>query len=124
MEGQSPFVDGSAHGRSIMTPARISNDNFSTVPSLARRQSGILLHPTSLPSPFGIGDFGAEARAFVDFLHGAGQTLWQTLPLGPTGYGNSPYQALSAFAGNTLLIDQRALVDDGLLETNDVAEPM
>src|SRR2546430_12361881 len=107
-----------------MTPARISNDNFSTVPSLARRSSGILLHPTSLPSPFGIGDFGAEARAFVDFLHGAEQTLWQTLPLGPTGYGNSPYQALSAFAGNTLLIDQRALVDDGLLETNDVAEPM
>jgi len=82
---------------------------------VSHRSSGILLHPTSLPSPFGIGDFGAEARAFVDFLHDAGQTLWQTLPLGPTGYGNSPYQALSAFAGNPLLIDPRQLIDDGWL---------
>lgn len=82
---------------------------------MSHRSSGILLHPTSLPSPFGIGDFGAEARAFVDFLHDSGQTLWQTLPLGPTGYGNSPYQALSAFAGNPLLIDPRQLIDDGWL---------
>ena len=91
---------------------------------MSRRSSGILLHPTSLPSPFGVGDFGEEARAFIHFLHDARQTLWQTLPLGPTGYGNSPYQALSAFAGNTLLIDPRALVDAGLLETGDVAAPM
>ena len=92
--------------------------------SLSRRSSGVLLHPTSLPSPFGVGDFGEEARAFIHFLHDARQTLWQTLPLGPTGYGNSPYQALSAFAGNTLLIDPRALVDAGLLETGDVAAAM
>jgi len=90
---------------------------------VTRRSSGILLHPTSLPSPCGIGDLGAEARAFIDFLHDAGQTLWQTLPVGPTGYGNSPYQSLSAFAGNTLLIDPRALVDEGLLETGDLQLP-
>ena len=68
------------------------------------RSSGILLHPTSLPSPFGIGDLGPEARGFVDFLADAGQTLWQVLPLGPTGYGDSPYQCFSAIAGNPLLI--------------------
>ena len=84
----------------------------------SKRASGILLHPTSLPSPFGIGDFGAEARAFIDFLHDAGQTLWQMLPLTPTGYGDSPYQSISAFAGNTLLIDPRALVADDLLPTD------
>jgi len=82
---------------------------------VSNRSSGILLHPTSLPSPFGIGDLGAEARAFIDFLHDAGQTLWQTLPLGPTGYGDSPYQAISAFAGNPLLIDPRQLIEDGWL---------
>lgn len=80
---------------------------------MSHRSSGILLHPTSLPSPFGIGDLGVEARAFIDFLHEAGQGLWQTLPLGPTGYGNSPYQAISAFAGNPLLIDPRQLIEDG-----------
>jgi 4-alpha-glucanotransferase len=89
--------------------------------SLAQRASGILLHPTSLPSPFGIGDLGAEARAFVDFLHEAGQTLWQVLPLTPTGYGDSPYQSTSAFAGNTLLIDPRALVADGLLHSDEIS---
>lgn len=82
---------------------------------MSHRSSGVLLHPTSLPSPFGIGDLGAEARAFVDFLHEAGQGLWQTLPLGPTGYGDSPYQAISAFAGNPLLIDPRQLIEDGWL---------
>jgi 4-alpha-glucanotransferase len=86
-----------------------------------QRTSGILLHPTSLPSPYGIGDFGAEARAFIDFLHDAGQTLWQILPLTPTGYGDSPYQSMSAFAGNPLLIDPRALVADGLLPSNEVS---
>src|SRR5436190_3042354 len=86
-----------------------------------KRASGILLHPTSLPSPFGIGDFGDEALAFVDFLHEAGQTVWQVLPLTPTGYGDSPYQSISAFAGNTLLIDLRALVANGLLHANDLS---
>jgi 4-alpha-glucanotransferase len=73
------------------------------------RSSGILLHPTSLASPHGIGDLGAEARRFVDFLAAAGQSLWQVLPLGPTGYGESPYQCLSAWAGNPLLISLDAL---------------
>jgi 4-alpha-glucanotransferase len=87
------------------------------------RSSGILLHPTSLPGSFGIGDFGDEARGFIDFLAAAGQHLWQVLPLGPTGYGNSPYQSLSAFAGNTLLIAPRQLIADGLLAPADVAHP-
>jgi 4-alpha-glucanotransferase len=68
------------------------------------RSSGIVLHPTSFPGPFGIGDLGAEARRFVDYLADAGQTLWQVLPLGPTGFGDSPYQCFSAMAGNPLLI--------------------
>ncbi|MEJ7622594.1 MAG: 4-alpha-glucanotransferase [Pyrinomonadaceae bacterium] len=80
------------------------------------RASGILLHPTSLPGAFGIGDFGSEARAFVDFLAEAGQSYWQILPVSPTGYGNSPYSALSAFAGNTLLISPGLLVADGLID--------
>jgi 4-alpha-glucanotransferase len=75
------------------------------------RSSGIQLHPTSLPGPFGIGDLGPEARRFADFLTSAGQTLWQVLPLGPTGFGDSPYQCFSAFAGNPLLI---SLEDLGL----------
>ena len=86
------------------------------------RTSGILLHPTSLPSPFGIGDLGSEAYKFVDFLVEAGQTLWQVLPLGPTGYGDSPYASYSAFAGNTLLISPETLVDDGLLDRADLEE--
>lgn len=68
------------------------------------RSSGILLHPTSLPGPYGIGDLGGTARRFADFLAEAGQTVWQVLPLGPTGYGDSPYQCFSALAGNPLLI--------------------
>lgn len=79
------------------------------------RSSGVLLHPTSLPGPFGIGDLGPEAQAFADFLDAAGQGLWQVLPLGPTGYGDSPYACYSAFAGNTLLISPEQLVVDGLL---------
>jgi 4-alpha-glucanotransferase len=73
------------------------------------RSSGILLHPTSLPGPFGIGDLGEEARRFVDFLAASGQTLWQVLPLGPTGYGDSPYQCFSSIAGNPLLISLEML---------------
>ena len=80
------------------------------------RQSGVLLHPTSLPGPGGIGTLGEAAHAFVDFLASAGQTLWQTLPLGPTGYGNSPYQCTSAFAGNPLMIDLEDLVTRGYLD--------
>jgi 4-alpha-glucanotransferase len=86
------------------------------------RSSGILLHPTSLPSRFGIGDLGPEAYKFVDFLVEAGQGLWQVLPLGPTGYGDSPYASYSAFAGNTLLISPERLVDDGLLDRNDLED--
>jgi 4-alpha-glucanotransferase len=79
------------------------------------RASGILLHPTSLPGPCGIGELGPTAERFVDFLAGAGQRLWQVLPLSPTGYGDSPYQCFSAFAGNPLLISLEQLVLDGLL---------
>jgi len=80
------------------------------------RSSGILLHPTSLASPHGIGDLGPEARGFADFLASAGQTLWQVLPLGPTGYGESPYQCFSAWAGNPLLISLEWLVERGWLD--------
>lgn len=87
------------------------------------RQSGILLHLTSLPSKFGIGDFGKSAFDFVDFLVSAKQTLWQVLPLGQTGYGDSPYQCLSAFAGNIYLISPEKLVEDGFLDRKDIARP-
>ena len=89
-----------------------------------QRQSGILLHPTSLPGPGGIGSFGIEARHFVDFLRDAGQSLWQILPLGPTGYGNSPYSCYSAFAGNPLLIDLRTLVAEGDLLPEEADDTM
>ena len=85
-----------------------------------QRKSGILLHPSSLPGPGGIGSFGEEARRFVDFLHKSGQSLWQILPLGPTAYGNSPYSCYSAFAGNPLLINLEALEDDGDLVPQDL----
>ena len=86
------------------------------------RSSGILLHPTSLPGPFGIGDLGPGAFAFVDFLEAAGQSLWQVLPLGPTAFGDSPYACYSAFAGNTLLISPEQMIADGLLHDEEVAE--
>jgi 4-alpha-glucanotransferase len=92
-------------------------DQRQTMPSLTGyRASGVLLHVTSLPSPYGIGDMGPAAFAWVDRLHEAGQSWWQALPLGPTGYGDSPYQALSSFAGNGLLISPELLVEDGLLD--------
>lgn len=87
-----------------------------------QRASGILLHPTSLPGPYGIGELGDEARRFLRFLLDAGQTLWQVLPLGPTSYGDSPYQSFSAFAGNPLLISTDHLLRDGLLEPGDLAD--
>lgn len=79
------------------------------------RSSGVLLHVSSLPSPYGIGDVGPAARAWIDRLHEAGQGWWQALPLGPTGYGNSPYQSLSSFAGNEALVSPQDLIDEGLL---------
>ena len=81
-----------------------------------------MLHPTSLPGPFGIGEFGDEAYRFADFLLASGQSLWQVLPLGPTGYGDSPYAGYSAFAGNTLLISPQRLFEAGWLSKNDLAE--
>ena len=86
------------------------------------RTSGILMHISSLPSPGGIGDLGAEAYAFADFLHACGMSIWQVLPLGPTGYGESPYQSSSVFAGNPLLISPRKLREDGLLSYRDEEE--
>ena len=86
------------------------------------RSSGILLHPTSLPGRYGIGDLGAGAYRFVDWLEAHGQSIWQLLPLGPTSYGDSPYQTLSAFAGNSNLISLDRLVEDGLLELSDLAD--
>jgi 4-alpha-glucanotransferase len=88
---------------------------------LGQRQSGILLHPTSLPGRYGIGELGREARAFVGFLEEAEQSIWQVLPLGPTGYGDSPYQCFSAFAGNPLLVSLDALAEEGLLDEADLA---
>jgi 4-alpha-glucanotransferase len=79
------------------------------------RSSGVLLHPTSFPGPYGIGDLGDEAFKFVDFLAASNQTLWQILPLGPTGYGDSPYQSFSAFAGNILLISPQRLLEAKLI---------
>ena len=84
------------------------------------RKSGILLHISSLPSPYGIGTMGRSAYEFIDFLKAAGQKCWQILPINPTGYGNSPYQGLSTFAGNPFLIDLEILVNEGLLETNEI----
>ncbi len=83
------------------------------------KASGLLLHVTSLPSPYGIGDLGPAAFAWIDRLDDAGQRWWQALPLGPTGYGNSPYQALSSFAGNAQVISPQLLQEDGLLELRD-----
>ena len=89
------------------------------------RQSGVFLHPTSLPSPHGVGDLGEGARAFVDFLASADQSLWQFCPLGPVSgaHGNSPYQSPSALAGNPLLIDLRPLVDRGYLTAAEIDPP-
>lgn len=90
--------------------------------TLFPRSSGILLHPTSLPGRYGIGDMGEYAYRFVDWLESAGQTVWQVLPLGPTSYGDSPYQCLSAFAGNTNLISLDKLLGAGWLTHDDLAD--
>jgi len=86
------------------------------------RSSGIILHPTSLPGPYGIGDLGPQAHKWIDFLADAGCGLWQVLPLGPTGYGDSPYQCFSAFAGNFYLISPETLLEDNLLKPDDLAD--
>jgi 4-alpha-glucanotransferase len=86
------------------------------------RTAGILLHPTSLPGKYGIGDLGKNAYKFIDFLKNSGQSLWQIFPLGPTGYGDSPYQCFSAFAGNPLLINPDLLCEKGLLDDSDLKD--
>ena len=86
------------------------------------RSSGVLLHVTSLPGPYGIGEFNEHAYAFVDWLASAGQTYWQLMPLAPTGFGDSPYQSFSAFAGNPYLISPDALRRDGLLTDEDLGD--
>ena len=86
------------------------------------RSAGVLLHPTSLPGGFGIGELGDAAYLFVDFLAASGQSLWQILPLGPTGYGDSPYACFSALAGNPLLIDLAQLTEEGDIDPSDLAE--
>ena len=96
------------------------NDKFSLLKKM-HRLSGILVHPTSLPGKFGVGDLGPEAYRFVDFLQEAGQHLWQTLPLGPTGGHNSPYQCFSSFAGQPLLISPELLLQEGLLAESDLS---
>jgi 4-alpha-glucanotransferase len=83
------------------------------------RAAGLLLHVTALPSPYGIGDLGPAAFAWIDRLHDAGQSCWQALPLGPTGYGDSPYQPLSSFAGNALVISPQLLISEGLLDASE-----
>ena len=87
------------------------------------RKSGVLLHPTSLPGTPGIGTLGEYAYKFVDWLVDADQTLWQILPLGPTGYGDSPYASFSTFAGNPLIIDLDLLVKRGWAEKKEVRPP-
>lgn len=86
------------------------------------RAGGIILHPTSLPGPYGIGDLGPGAKGWVDFLDETGCGLWQVLPLGPTGYGDSPYQCFSAFAGNPYLISPQKLLEEGLLRIDDLLD--
>jgi 4-alpha-glucanotransferase len=87
---------------------------------LSKRASGILVHPTSLPGPFGIGDLGLTAMRWIDWLLEAGCQLWQVLPLGPTGFGDSPYQSFSSFAGNPLMISPDRLIEEGLLSKQDL----
>src|SRR5688572_6122217 len=87
---------------------------------LDHRAAGVLLHPSSLPSPFGIGAFDDAAKQFLEFLADAGFQYWQLCPLGPTGYGDSPYQCFSSFAGNPYFIDPAALVEAGLLTEAEV----
>src|SRR5258708_16438893 len=87
------------------------------------RSAGILLHPTSLPGAYGIGELGTEALRFCSYLKDSGIKIWQVLPLNPTGYGDSPYQSLSAFAGNPMLISLETLTAEGLIDPNELQSP-
>lgn len=87
-----------------------------------KRSGGLLLHPTSFPSKYGIGDLGLSAYEFIDFLKRANQTIWQILPLGPTSFGDSPYQSFSTFAGNTLMISPEILIEEGYIVKSDLKE--
>ena len=89
-------------------------------PATLPRSSGILLHPSSLPGPYGIGDLGPEAHRWIETLAAMKQRWWQVLPLGPTGFGDSPYQSYSAFAGNPNLLSPDLLLRDGLLNANEI----
>ena len=100
----------------------VSNTEETAAKKSRTRYSGILVHPTSFPSPYGIGDLGQGAFDFIDFLHDSDQHLWQVLPLGPTGFGDSPYQGPSAFAGQPLLISPERLKKKGLLDDKDLAD--
>lgn len=113
---------GGKRGHLIFKKETGSADRLAHFPMTFPRASGVLLHPTSLPGPFGIGDLGDEAYRFADFLQNTSQSLWQVLPLGPTGYGDSPYACYSAFAGNTLLISPERLVKEQLLTESDLAD--
>ena len=88
--------------------------------SLNKRANGVLMHISSLPGDFGIGTFGKEAYKFIDFLKKSAQTYWQILPIGPTSYGDSPYQSFSTFAGNPYFIDLHILVQQGYLSDSDL----
>src|SRR5258706_3516554 len=90
---------------------------------MGERASGVLLHPTSLPGPHGTGDLGPMARAFADYLAAAGQNWWQMLPVCPPGFGASPYDSASSFAGSPWLISLADLADDGLLEPGELVTP-
>src|SRR6266540_1678070 len=120
-----PQRRASAGRQAICTTFRDDDTGGSSVTTAREpqslRASGVLLHPTSLPGPFGIGDFGPAAYAWVDTLVRTRQTWWQVLPLGPTGYGDSPYQAFSASAGNPYLVSPELLLRDGLLRHDDLA---
>src|SRR5262249_38967365 len=102
---------------------RFSRTRLNREPSLGNRTSGVLLHPTSLPSPHGSGDLGPNPRALVDFLAASKQSRWQMLPAGPVGYANSPYSAQSAFAGNPMFLAPELLVERGLLDASALSSP-
>jgi 4-alpha-glucanotransferase len=110
-----PWKEKTVESSSVTGTAARRRSRTGRAPEGLRRGSGVLLHPTSLPGPYGSGDLGPSAERFLDFLAAAGQTYWQVLPLGPTGYGDSPYQTFSAFAGNPLLISPELLGEEGLL---------
>ena len=104
-------------------PSAVAPPSEPVLAPVGGRRAGILLHPTSLPGPFGVGDLGPAADRFLAYLAAAGQSVWQVLPLGPPAWGGSPYGCLSAFAGNPLLLSPERLVEDGLLEEEAISKP-